>query len=150
MDSNLHKELTGVPNEIILSNLKFICGFMKDHLYPKELWLRTPLIPGATADEIIIGEIGNFISGLMSDKITRWDLCAFNNLCRDKYERLGIDWKYKKTEQLRRPDIDQLYKAAEDTLNNKSILKWSGPLRIEEPLSLDEVKIGKSIKNKLC
>ena len=27
----------------------------------------------------------------------RWELCAFNNLCRDKYGRLGLEWAFADT-----------------------------------------------------
>ncbi len=26
--------------------------------------------------------------------VERWELCAFNNLCRDKYRRLGLNWDF--------------------------------------------------------
>jgi pyruvate formate lyase activating enzyme len=26
--------------------------------------------------------------------VKRWELCTFNNLCQEKYERLGIDWQF--------------------------------------------------------
>jgi pyruvate formate lyase activating enzyme len=150
MDSGLHKELTGVPNDLIKSNLEFIVSYMKDHLYPKELWLRTPLIPGATASESVIREIAVFISEIMFDKITRWDLCAFNNLCRDKYDRLEIDWEYYKTELLSKEEIIELYNTAEASLNDKSILKWSGPVRLEDAVKIEEIKSNKARQNKAC
>ncbi len=150
MDSGLHKNLTGVSNEIIKTNLEFICAYMKDHLYPKELWLRTPLIPGATATVETIKCIAVFISEIMFDKITRWDLCAFNNLCRDKYDRLGISWDYYETELLGKDEIEIFFNAAKNSLKDNSILKWSGPVKLEVPVSIDDVKSEKAHQNKAC
>jgi pyruvate formate lyase activating enzyme len=150
MDNSLHKKFTGVPNEIIKTNLEFIVSYMKGHLYPKELWIRTPLIPGATAEANVIRDIALFISGIMFDKITRWDLCAFNNLCRDKYDRLGIEWDYYKTELLRKEEVEILVKTAEENLKDKSILRWSGHVRLEDAASLEEVKSNRPRKNKAC
>jgi len=46
------------------------------------------VIPGATdSSENILG-IGDFIKENLEGAIVRWELCAFNNLCRDKYVRL--------------------------------------------------------------
>ena len=56
--------------------------------------MRTPIIPGATDTDDNIRGIARFIKG----KYERWEMCAFNNLCRDKYERLYQDWFYKSTE----------------------------------------------------
>lgn len=59
---------------------------------PKTLWIRTPVIPGMTSRENNILGIGGFISKNLGDVVSRWELCAFNNLCKDKYLRLGQDW----------------------------------------------------------
>ena len=57
---------------------------------PRKLWVRTPLIPGVTATAENLRAIGRFIATELGDVVSRWELCAFNNLCADKYRRLGV------------------------------------------------------------
>jgi pyruvate formate lyase activating enzyme len=67
---------------------------------PRELWIRTPLIPGATlSDENLLG-IGAFIAQHCNGLVSRWELCAFNNLAGDKYRRLGSRWRFEGEELL--------------------------------------------------
>jgi pyruvate formate lyase activating enzyme len=58
------------------------------------LWIRTPLIPGATATRDNLLGLGAFIAQHLDGLVERWELCAFNNLCRDKYRRLDLDWAF--------------------------------------------------------
>jgi hypothetical protein len=61
------------------------------------LWIRTPLIPGATGTDENLTAIGRYIADQMNGTVARWELCAFNNLCRDQYSRLGEEWAYAAT-----------------------------------------------------
>jgi pyruvate formate lyase activating enzyme len=74
--------------------------------------VRTPIIEGATDSEENIAAIGGFIreAGLPE----KWELCAFNNLCRDKYERLDRDWAYKSVGLTRKEHIEALTKKARE------------------------------------
>jgi len=93
IDPEKHREFTGQPNQKILENLLIV----RDALARqpgKALWLRTPLIPGATATRENLAGLGAFIAQQLDGRAERWELCAFNNLCRDKYRRLGIEWRY--------------------------------------------------------
>ena len=38
----------------------------------------------------------------------RWELCAFNNLCRDKYERLGMQWEFNDTGLMTAAELEQI------------------------------------------
>ena len=87
IDPDRHQELTGQPNARILDNLRRLA----DAGVP--LWIRTPLIPGATATEANLRGLGRVVADL-EVAVQRWELCAFNNLCRDKYRRLGQDWPW--------------------------------------------------------
>jgi len=51
IDPDRHREFTGVSNEKILDNLIYLCQYMKTHENPADLWIRTPIVPGATAYE---------------------------------------------------------------------------------------------------
>jgi len=132
MDPTLHKELTGVSNERILENLLHIRDTMKQKGLPSELWIRTPIIPGATDDEKIIRDIGGYISRNLNGTVKRWDLCAFNNLCRDKYTRLGMDWTYRSTKPLKKEVMEKMAEAARQSGVDPSIVQWSGATRLED------------------
>jgi pyruvate formate lyase activating enzyme len=40
--------------------------------------------------------------------VERWELCTFNNLCQDKYRRLGLEWTYRQTPLIAQNELDQL------------------------------------------
>lgn len=106
IDSKRHAEFTGAPNEIILSNFNYLADKIKDT--EKRLWVRTPIIPGATDIDDNIQGIAKFIKG----KYDRWEMCAFNNLCRDKYERLYQNWFYQKTQLMTKKRMNELLNIA--------------------------------------
>ncbi len=132
IDPAAHRELTGSGNDKILGNVKYIAAFMKDHIRPRELWIRTPVIPGATDSQDTIRGIGAFVAGLPAGSVARWELCAFNNLCRDKYSRLGKKWEFSEAAIMRAEEMEALAGAARDSGVDPSIVIWSGPTRMEE------------------
>ena len=81
MDSTKHKEFTGVGNEQILENAKFIAENAKD------LIIRVPTVPtfNATPDEI--AAIARFASSL--DGVRELHLLPYHRLGQDKYIGLG-------------------------------------------------------------
>ena len=87
-----HATFTGRSNELILENFSRVVEAVRNRAGGLSLWVRTPLVPGATATRQNLQGIGRLIAGLGADAVQRWELCAFNNLCRDKYERLGRTW----------------------------------------------------------
>jgi pyruvate formate lyase activating enzyme len=74
------------------------------------VWVRTPVIEGATDSEENIEALGRFIAGAGLPE--KWELCSFNNLCRDKYERLDRDWRYKDAALTKKSRIEKLAAAA--------------------------------------
>lgn len=128
-DSDLHKKFTGVSNEPIIENLHKAARYVKDHLYPGKIWVRTPVIPGATARADNMKTIGKIIGGLPSGAVERWELCAFNNLCADKYKRLGIEWKFSGTALLGKELMEELFEAAKSSGVRQEIVSWSGSVR---------------------
>ena len=95
MDDAEHRRHTGGGNAQILENLVKTAPYLKES--GKKLWIRTPIIPGATDSKENIRAIAAFLAGSVHDAAERWELCAFNNLCRHKYESLDWDWGYKET-----------------------------------------------------
>ncbi len=110
-DAAEHKKWTGATNERILQNLLWLAGHAAREGRPK-LWIRTPLIPGATADEKNIKEIGTFLSENMKDVVERWELCTFNGLCVSKYGRLGIPWEFDGVKAMTGETVTRLWRAA--------------------------------------
>jgi pyruvate formate lyase activating enzyme len=100
IDSDKHREFTGQPNAKILSNLVDLAGRMRASGTPRELWIRTPLIPGSTLTDANLLGIGAFLERHCTGLVARWELCAFNNLAGDKYRRLGSRWRFEGAELL--------------------------------------------------
>ena len=97
----------------------------------KELWIRTPIIPNATATAENVRGIGRFIAANLDGLVNRWELCAFNNLCRDKYLRLDLEWKYKNQELLSKLYMGKMAAIAKNSGANPDIVYWSGSTRLE-------------------
>ena len=107
MDPHSHQDHTGQHNEPILRNLLFVRNFIRASGGTKKLWIRTPLIPDATDLPLNLFAIGNFLASELIDAVERWELCAFNNLCRDKYHRLGMQWQYGDTSLYTQSQLDE-------------------------------------------
>jgi pyruvate formate lyase activating enzyme len=132
ISSQKHRQFTGSDNHRILENLMVIRACMQSEGYPKELWIRTPVIPGATASAENIRGIGQFLADNLDGSVSRWELCAFNNLCRDKYLRLGLDWEFKESELLSQLFMEKMAAVARNSGVNPDIVHWSGSTRLKE------------------
>jgi pyruvate formate lyase activating enzyme len=97
MSPEEHKRWTGADNARILANLELVREVVAASDGTKRLWIRTPLIPGATTALENLAGISAHLASSLNGTVERWELCAFNNLCRDKYERLGMEWTFKDT-----------------------------------------------------
>ena len=131
IDPALHREFTGADNARILDNLRRACAAKPDIGNPREIWVRTPIIPGATATHATIKGIGAFIATLPTGAVTRWELCAFNNLARDKYARLGLDWAFADARLMAADEMEALAATARTTGLDPAIVHWSGATRSE-------------------
>jgi pyruvate formate lyase activating enzyme len=105
LDPALHVAFTGVSNARILENLDHIRDYIRGQAHPMTLWIRTPLIPGATISDGNLTTIGHHLADRLDGTVSRWELCAFNNLCRDQYLRLGLKWAYTSTPLLTRDEL---------------------------------------------
>jgi len=95
IDPDKHKQLTGTDNHLIQENLIKLVEYIQQPENNTSLWIRTPLIPGATLEKSNIKGIARFLMNNLPDKFDRWELCAFNPLPIEKYDRLGMDWEYR-------------------------------------------------------
>jgi pyruvate formate lyase activating enzyme len=112
MDTAEHRRVTGLGNEVILENLSRIANHIRNENFHTRLWIRTPLIPGITTDEDNLAAIAVHLDKNLNGLVERWELCAFNNLCRDKYRRLGMPWYFDETPLMPQAMLDRCEMAA--------------------------------------
>jgi pyruvate formate lyase activating enzyme len=127
IDPERHRAFTGQTNTLILANLEQTASFL--HQKGRDLWIRTPIIPQATDTEANILGIGRFIVEHVPG-VYRWELCAFNNLCRDKYLRLDKDWLFKDSALLTGEWMEALTAMARQSGVDPGIVHWSGATRL--------------------
>jgi pyruvate formate lyase activating enzyme len=126
-DPTRHLQFTGADNDKILRNAEFLAALPANHR--SELWIRTPIIPGITDAAENIAAIGRFIGETLRNVPTKWELCSFNNLCADKYQRLDLDWDFAGTPLVSRAEMENLYQVALASGVNPQIVSWSGAVR---------------------
>jgi len=111
MDAEAHRKWTGQDNFQSLENLRRVAEKIRSGA-DLALWIRTPLIPGATANRENIEAIASFIADAIPGAVERWELCAFNKLCADKYRRFGIRWSMAEGPLLTRSEGEPLLETA--------------------------------------
>ncbi|MEW6663481.1 MAG: glycyl-radical enzyme activating protein [Bacillota bacterium] len=87
MDVFKHQRLTGVKNEIILSNISYVSGLLPNYQY--SLIIRMPLIPGLNDSEKDIAEAAEFLGGL---KLSRFELLPYHRFGVGKYRQLNREY----------------------------------------------------------
>jgi pyruvate formate lyase activating enzyme len=104
-DAARHAASTGVSNELVLRN----ACWLADSGVP--LWIRTPIVPGHTADAANIRAIGEFIRDRLPT-VARWDLLAYTNLGRPKYHRLDRPYALEGAALPARDEMEALWRTA--------------------------------------
>jgi pyruvate formate lyase activating enzyme len=120
LDPDLHKRYTGHTNDTILRNLAYAADTIRatnltrasNGHRPMQLWIRTPLIPDSTATPGNIAAIARYIRENLSDVTERWELCAFNSVCKQKYDKLELAWTYADYPLMNQAQIDTLREVA--------------------------------------
>lgn len=131
MDSQKHKEWIGPGNELILENAQKLAAYIKEHDGRPELWIRTPMIPRATALDENVASIGKFIKEKLGGVETKWELCAFNNLGKDKYTRLNMEYAFKDDPLMTKQEMEHLHAIACESRGEGGNVIWSGATRVE-------------------
>ena len=85
MDSAVHKEITGVPNERILENVRKTAAL-------RPLIVRIPTIPGLNDSVENVMATANFASRL-GDNLQRIELLPYHLFGTQTYDQIGIDYK---------------------------------------------------------
>jgi pyruvate formate lyase activating enzyme len=109
MDSARHREVTGVPNEPILSNLRAL----SEHGH--RILVRIPLIPGINDDEQNLRQSGEFLASL--PKLEGVEVMGYHNIAQAKYEALGREYQLADT----KPPTDADMLRAAELLRNYSL-----------------------------
>lgn len=132
IDDVQHREFTGQSNTRILENLHYVRDYIKGKKKTINLWIRTPLIPGTTtSDENLLG-IGRYLEDHLNGVVSRWELCAFNNLCRNQYMRLGLEWAYADTQLMTVDEMTQCEQVANSVISQPGIVLATGATRAPE------------------
>lgn len=131
IDPERHARLTGQPNQRILAGLAAIAEQMRQGQRPQDLWIRTPLIPDATLTDENIRGIGEFIAREVGDVVSRWELCAFNNLAADKYRRLGLRWEYEGVGLMTEADLAHIEEVGRESGVDPEIVVATGRTQVE-------------------
>lgn len=122
MDPNEHRRLTGVPLDTVLDNLDQVA------IAGLPLWVRTPVIPGATDTDENLRAIASHLAK-RAPTLERFDLLAFSNYCTAKYGMLGMDFQYMKSPLLTPERMEALTGLCRGEGLDK--VRWSGPTRNE-------------------
>lgn len=85
MDSEKHRFYCGVPNELILSNLRMVAEAGKD------FFIRIPLIEGVNADPDNIGRSARFLASLPWERKVV-NLLPYHDIGKNKHEKLGTEY----------------------------------------------------------
>jgi pyruvate formate lyase activating enzyme len=118
-DPDCHQVATGIDNCTILDNARRIAAT------GTPMWIRTPLIPGHTADAENIAALAGFITAELPT-VERWDLLAYTNLGGPKYYRLDRPYALEGVPLLRRTEVEALHAVA---IQQVPTAVWSGATR---------------------
>ena len=86
MDTEVHKKLTGVGNEVTLNNLIRAAG------KGIPMVIRTPVVMGYNDSEENILAIGRFIKEKLGDAVIQYQLLPYRKMGTEKYEALCWDY----------------------------------------------------------
>ena len=110
-----------MDNALILENGRRIAAT------GKPMWIRTPVIPGYTADEANVAALGDFIAAELPT-VERWDLLAYTNLGHPKYRRLDLPYALEGAPLLTQAEMEALHAIA---VRRVPVAVWSGATRQE-------------------
>lgn len=93
LDPLTHIALTGVSNELILSNYVLLLN------EGKELIIRIPVIPGFNDDDSHLEKLRSFISGTATGQLKKICILPFHKTGASKYRKFNIPYRMNETEQ---------------------------------------------------
>jgi pyruvate formate lyase activating enzyme len=97
VDGPKHLEATGLDNQVIMDNLRFL-----GRTCPDKVCLRVPIIPGFTDPEENLAAIGAFCR---ENRFSRVNILPYHKLGSSKHERLGSEYPMP---EIRVPDDERM------------------------------------------
>jgi pyruvate formate lyase activating enzyme len=85
MDTEIHRQYTGVSNQTILDNLRALSE------QPVAIRVRFPVIPGVNDSLEHAGQVGSFLARLT--RVKHVELLPYHDVMRSKYQRFGLAWR---------------------------------------------------------
>lgn len=104
IDSDVHKQLTGVGNELILENIRRIAAF------GVPIIIRTPVIPGLNNGKDNIEGIAEFLCTI--PEIKEYELLPYHQFGVNKYNALGKDYPLADVEPPSDEEVRELVRCA--------------------------------------
>jgi pyruvate formate lyase activating enzyme len=102
MDSGTHRRLTGVPNELILENIRRISEM------GVAIYIRVPLIPECNDSEVNIRATASFVASLPN--VRQFDILPYHRLGEPKWRQLDRPYPL---HGLQPPDRDHVFSLAD-------------------------------------
>ncbi|MDD4141928.1 MAG: glycyl-radical enzyme activating protein [Bacteroidales bacterium] len=118
MDSEKHRQFCGVPNEMILSNIKMVAEAGHDYI------IRIPMIEGFNADEENVTRSAEFLASLPKAPI-KVELLPYHDIAKGKHEKLGTVYN-PHGYAFAAPDIEKFHALTKRDFG-KSILSYNAP-----------------------
>jgi len=84
-DSKMHKDLTGVANDLIIDNFKKL-------IQVKDVYVRLPILEGINDTKEHLNEVIKLIT---SDHVLQVNLLPYHNYAENKYDHLMNDYEFK-------------------------------------------------------
>ena len=100
MDSDKHRQCTGVPNERILDNARRLSE------QAASLIVRTPVVPGVNDSPSDIAAIAGFAAALSN--VLYYELLPFHPMASSKYDSLDVDYRARKLERPSKELLEEL------------------------------------------
>lgn len=104
INSDIHKEYTGISNEIILENVKKVSKIT-------QMVVRVPVIPNFNSSEQSILETCKFVKTL--NNVDTVHLLPYHTYGENKYDLLGRDYLMKESKSVNSDEIESLKKIVE-------------------------------------
>ena len=124
IDPEKHKQVTGKSNEIILKNIRRICGF------GIPVTARTPVVPGYTDDLSNIEGIAALVA--KTPGIKEYELLKYHNLGESKYRSLGKEYPLKKVKAPIDEEMNELVRRANRVMSKTDkVCFWTNNNRKE-------------------
>jgi len=112
MDPERHARLTGVPNNLILENLRRLDAT------GARIWIRCPLVPGLNDSDSDLAALRAFTGGLRS--MEKLEICPYHPIGLEKCAKFGLAPRYAEKEQPTSADVARWRAALESAAASSS------------------------------